>query len=265
MKVIPTTYHGIRYRSRTEARWAVFFDRMGWPFTYEAEGVDLGGEWYLPDFWLPDFETWVEIKGQRPTATEISKAATLHRTSGFRVLLVEGAPGEATHRIMEWRDGQAAHTEATQGWLAGCRRCGRPVIAYDDRQNAEFWWRELGERCATEACGDKAPSGTGQTMLAAMIAATNERFAPRSAAPQPLRRPMPAAERREAGRRLGRKNMARLLSRKMPPDSEAANLRRVIVCSHLGMSGKHDYSIKDLGAVVERWRRMRDLLAESPS
>lgn len=43
---IPTTYRGIRYRSRTEARWAVFFDQLGWPAEYEP--IDLCG--YIPDF-----------------------------------------------------------------------------------------------------------------------------------------------------------------------------------------------------------------------
>lgn len=44
---IPTEYKGIQFRSRTEARWAAFFDEMRWKWEYEP--YDLNG-------WIPDFE-----------------------------------------------------------------------------------------------------------------------------------------------------------------------------------------------------------------
>jgi hypothetical protein len=62
MKPIETQYHGHRFRSRLEARWAVFFDTLGIEYWYEHEGFDLDGLWYLPDFWLPQYECWIEIK-----------------------------------------------------------------------------------------------------------------------------------------------------------------------------------------------------------
>jgi hypothetical protein len=63
VKPIETVYKGYRFRSRTEARWAVFFERVSLQFEYELEGYDLGDcGYYLPDFWLPDFRCWVEIK-----------------------------------------------------------------------------------------------------------------------------------------------------------------------------------------------------------
>ena len=38
------------------------FDVLGLRWEYEPEGFDLGkAGWYLPDFWLPDFELWIEI------------------------------------------------------------------------------------------------------------------------------------------------------------------------------------------------------------
>lgn len=56
VKAIETIYRGYRFRSRLEARWAIFFDAMGEPWEYEKEGFDLKGVRYLPDFWLPRFE-----------------------------------------------------------------------------------------------------------------------------------------------------------------------------------------------------------------
>jgi hypothetical protein len=38
LKAIDTEYDGHLYRSRLEARWAVFFDTLDIPFEYELEG-----------------------------------------------------------------------------------------------------------------------------------------------------------------------------------------------------------------------------------
>ena len=63
IQAIETQYKGYRFRSRLEARWAVFFDALDIPWEYEPEGFELGnGIRYLPDFWLPAQECWVEIK-----------------------------------------------------------------------------------------------------------------------------------------------------------------------------------------------------------
>jgi hypothetical protein len=76
-KVIETKYDNYLFRSRTEARFAVLLNTLGIPYEYEKEGYDLDGEWYLPDFWLPTLDCWVEIKGQEPTEKECSKACNL--------------------------------------------------------------------------------------------------------------------------------------------------------------------------------------------
>lgn len=63
IKAIETQYKGYRFRSRLEARWAVFFDALGIEWEYEKEGYDLGeAGWYLPDFWLPSASMFTEIK-----------------------------------------------------------------------------------------------------------------------------------------------------------------------------------------------------------
>lgn len=76
IKPIETTYAGCRFRSRLEARWAVFFDALDIDWQYEPQGFELGwwetyekdNEYsapplrYLPDFYLPKSNTWVEVK-----------------------------------------------------------------------------------------------------------------------------------------------------------------------------------------------------------
>jgi len=66
MKAIETKYKGYRFRSRLEARWAVFFDALGISWEYETEGFELStGEYYLPDFKVTSrvgFITWYEVK-----------------------------------------------------------------------------------------------------------------------------------------------------------------------------------------------------------
>lgn len=75
IKAIETHYNGLHFRSRLEARWAVFFDKMKVPYVYESEGYvienqcgcddcnGLNNWWYLPDFYLPSLGCFAEIKG----------------------------------------------------------------------------------------------------------------------------------------------------------------------------------------------------------
>lgn len=70
IRPIETEYHGYRFRSRLEARWAVFFDEIGADWEYEPEGYELpDGTRYLPDFLLHNVrgrgapDIYVEVKG----------------------------------------------------------------------------------------------------------------------------------------------------------------------------------------------------------
>ena len=80
IKSIETVWHGHRFRSRLEARWAVVFECMGIDWEYEPEGFEFeDGTRYLPDFLLHgivgrngydpkregsvDGDVYVEVKG----------------------------------------------------------------------------------------------------------------------------------------------------------------------------------------------------------
>ena len=71
IKPIETYYKGYRFRSRLEARWAVFFDACNVRWEYEPEGYELpNGQRYLPDFLLHGVrgragdDLYVEVKGK---------------------------------------------------------------------------------------------------------------------------------------------------------------------------------------------------------
>ena len=94
IKPIETAYQGYRLRSRLEARWAVFFDELPIPWQYELEGFDPGdGVNYLPDFYLPVHDAFVEVKSALAALSrhEWEKMARLmpHKN----LLLVAGLPG----------------------------------------------------------------------------------------------------------------------------------------------------------------------------
>lgn len=92
IKAIPTTYNGRRYRSRLEARWAAYFDLLGFQFEYEPRDL---GKW-SPDFAIwgrrPEFPILVEVKPidrwHRETARKMADACN----DGERLLLLGKTP-----------------------------------------------------------------------------------------------------------------------------------------------------------------------------
>ena len=100
IKAIETEYNGYRFRSRLEARWAVFFDVLGIEYQYEPEGFDSDGAWYLPDFWLnhhieivvPSDGFWVEIKPRKASKKEVNKLLAVCSGTGHNGLILQGQP-----------------------------------------------------------------------------------------------------------------------------------------------------------------------------
>lgn len=98
LKAIDTRYKGHLFRSRLEARWAVFFDHLGIAWEYEPEGFELPSGRYLPDFRTTSscgsFRYWVEVKGEDPTEREKSILLELANLSDIPAYMVHGLPGE---------------------------------------------------------------------------------------------------------------------------------------------------------------------------
>lgn len=118
IKVIQTKYKGFLFRSRLEARWAVFFDACGVEYEYEPEGYDLGkGMMYLPDFLLHGVygrasgDLYVEVKGQMTDADamkinrfyEIGKDnPDVYGKSNTAILVVGNIPSGADIEDILW-------------------------------------------------------------------------------------------------------------------------------------------------------------------
>jgi len=137
IKAIETRYAGCLFRSRLEARWAVFFDTLGITWQYEPQGYELQSGNYLPDFYLPRVKggTWFEVKGQELEwgAIEIELAIELGESTGQAVLVATGDiprdPGnfdsDSMWRLGDWND---RHFR----WCC-CTHCGRFGAEFEGR------------------------------------------------------------------------------------------------------------------------------------
>jgi len=91
-KPLPTTQFGIRFRSRAEARWAIFFTSLGLRWSFEHQAFGRGRLKYLPDFYLPDCRIWVEVKTGWPDDEAKKKCELLHDATGELVVIACNGP-----------------------------------------------------------------------------------------------------------------------------------------------------------------------------
>jgi hypothetical protein len=142
---IETVYRGYRFRSRTEARWAVFLDAAGIEWQYEPEGYVVNGRGYLPDFWLPQLKTFVEVKPHMEACEEEqSTMEALVLAKGNCGLLIAGQPNvDGTEMMLASRydviglsNSDGVYTDESS-WRQ-CRFCNQVIL--------KRWWL-LGYRC----------------------------------------------------------------------------------------------------------------------
>lgn len=137
MKAIETSYKGYRFRSRLEARWAIFFDSLKLKWEYEGQGYYVGSERYLPDFWVSTWNCFVEIKPNETVAQDrgerMCKLLSLETTDP--VLLITGNPWKGEHKVTVFKNGQPIFTgqfaDAEHASFTGCaivsRKNGYPL------------------------------------------------------------------------------------------------------------------------------------------
>jgi len=120
---IPTVYAGVLMRSRTEARWAAFFDRLGWCWTYEPADCHR----WLPDFALhfPVGDMFVEVKA---TDEDFSFAQWKIDESGYAgpvVIVGHSVQRNICGKVLDWGTGLPVWCDA-EFFL--CGYCDRPSV-----------------------------------------------------------------------------------------------------------------------------------------
>ena len=125
IKPIETIYNGYRFRSRLEARWAVFFDALGIPYEYEPEGLCINGINYLPDFYLPDCKQFFEVKGIMSDEDEEKINALI--SAGYSVTV--GYNNGEFIACDNWSYAEDNHLDFKQttgeSYLCQCYHCGK--------------------------------------------------------------------------------------------------------------------------------------------
>jgi len=211
IKAIPTRYRGYHFRSRLEARWAVFFDAAGVAWDYEPQGFqfprlahdhETGERYptgdtlaYLPDFYLPGLRTYFEVKGERPEEGS-SEYAKFHDFSSalpneFRAVLAYGSHPDPDSLSIDGHPEVNADfdmliiNDAHYAWCV-CPWCGKAGIEFDARgaRVCGFKAHYIDEGAAIAAikhlghwrADDKCYTGNDNRIKAAYAAARSARF-----------------------------------------------------------------------------------------
>jgi hypothetical protein len=125
MKPIPTTYDGVQFRSRLEARWALFFDQLNILWQYEPFVIERNGKEYKPDFIVFNILfkeiLLVEIKPLEPNDEYVSYLKKIRDPKKKEFLILIGEPkfGVFNGIRIFGKDNQHETTS-----LVPCQECG---------------------------------------------------------------------------------------------------------------------------------------------
>ena len=182
---LETRYAGCLFRSRLEARWAVFFDVWGVKWRYEPDVILLpSGRAYLPDFFLEGIG-YVECKPSREVddgkLCELAGmlwcddgAMPTHEERGYLICCDVPAPSEIDISGPTWwredRDYIISGTDDVGYWFTECPTCGKKGITYQGRSS------RIGCPCSA-GCHDRTWNERAVTRLrVAAVAARSMRF-----------------------------------------------------------------------------------------
>lgn len=151
-------YGGITFRSSLEADWACTLDQLGIEWMYEPQKFTLmSGIRYIPDFWLPEIGTWIEVKGEgvpgiekaRQLAAEVlcyCQGRCQCQWYGGQIVLI----GRSPYAGLIWRDALDLNT-----YLASCARC------------KAYSWRRIRHSLRCRKCGEQYDTYRDGSLLSA--------------------------------------------------------------------------------------------------
>jgi hypothetical protein len=186
----------------------VFFDHLGVEWQYEPQGfvwdsnsqiadsdnaywnneqLKIKGGMYLPDFWLPSIETWVEVKGAKCTKEETRTHFEFALVSGQRHMTAVGDIPHGTN-YGPWSDDMILNggCDFNYQWCV-CLWCGKPGIEFEGRggrvcgqqtsDDASEWELKARAGCdISKPYTDKGFTSKNQKILNAYEAARSARF-----------------------------------------------------------------------------------------
>lgn len=149
----PTTYNGIRMRSRTEATFAAFLDRVGYVWEYEPRAFASAEGQYLPDFALP-FDSgspiYIETKGARPTPEELHDLM-------MRMSIIGSSEPDAFGVIFAAAGGRWGYgfdlTEPRRFYTIGfgiCQNCSSGGLLFINPRDSDEWMWVCRAGCRSE-------------------------------------------------------------------------------------------------------------------
>ncbi|MFD8471913.1 hypothetical protein ACFV2E_07615 [Streptomyces globisporus] len=186
-----TPYAGHQFRTRLEARWAVFFDTLQVRWQYEPQAFDLAPlpdntlhlGTYLPTFWLPAQKAWFAVTRDEPADEgwqRFFRFAELLDQRAFlavgelpdpRTIEESGHPYEGDFEIHTMGDHHYAWTI--------CRWCDFADLAFDARSARTLCGchrTKYPDSLAPCCNGDKCCRGDLPEILAAYSTARSARF-----------------------------------------------------------------------------------------
>ncbi|TLX53820.1 hypothetical protein DN824_21645 [Stutzerimonas nosocomialis] len=106
-------HNGYKLRSYTELMWARLMDAIDVFYLYEPDLIQVEGCKYLPDFYLPAADFYLEVKGTYPTPEEKAKAEQAHKATGCPVVFLISRPESDKNGFMNC----CIQAPGAKGWI----------------------------------------------------------------------------------------------------------------------------------------------------
>jgi hypothetical protein len=104
MKAINTHFDNLYFRSRLEARWAVYFKSLGIEYVYEMEGYNFDGFNYLPDFYFPKYDFYGEVKHEHFGDVDAKKWNSFVTNIKKPLIIFDGMPNVKPLKSLFWEE-----------------------------------------------------------------------------------------------------------------------------------------------------------------